>query len=123
MGQTVHSTILDLSEGQTLGIRLQGRLTKEHKATFLSTLDQMMTEYEKVRLLLELKGVQGFDPAELWKQLNFEERHFQGCERLALVAEGDWAKAADVLCKPFLGGMAKCFSPAELRKAWVWLKR
>ena len=47
MGQTVHSTILDLSEGNTLGIRLQGRLTKGDNATFLPTLDEVMAKHQR----------------------------------------------------------------------------
>ena len=122
MGQTVHSTILDLSEGNTLGIRLQGRLTKGDNATFLPTLDEVIVKFERFRLLIELKGLQGLEPGELWQKLGFESRHFEGCERLALIAEGDWMKAVDVLSRPFPNGNSRCFSPAELRKAWVWLK-
>ena len=122
MGQTVHSTILDLSEGKALGIRLQGRLTKGDNATFLPTLDEMMAKHKRFRLLLELKGLQGIEPVELWQKLGFESRHFEGCERLALIADKDWMKAVDILSKPFLNGSSKCFSPPELRQAWVWLK-
>jgi hypothetical protein len=122
MGQTVHSTILDLSEGNILGIRLQGRLSKGDNATFLPTLNEVMATHKTVRLLIELKGLQGLEPGELWEQLGFREHHFSGCDRFALIAEGEWMKAMDVLSKPFPIGSSKCFSPSELRKAWVWLK-
>ncbi|MFA5506778.1 MAG: STAS/SEC14 domain-containing protein, partial [Vulcanimicrobiota bacterium] len=101
----------------------EGRLMDEHNEKFLSRIDRMITEYTTIRLLLELKGLKGFAPDELWRQLNFQDRHFQACERLALIAEDDWAEATEILREPFSKGDVKCFPPAMLRKAWAWIKQ
>ena len=122
MNQTIHSTKLDLSEGNALGLRLQGKLTADDYDQFLPEIERVLEKHDKVRLLIELKGVKGITPKALWKDLKFDIRHFRDIERLAVVGEEKWDEVLTTLSKPFVGGEVKHFQPSELRSAWSWIK-
>jgi hypothetical protein len=122
MGKTVHSTKLDLSEGNVLGIRLQGRVTEEDYREFLPEMETIIEEHGSIRLLLELKGIQGISPGALWEDLKFDVKHFRDYERLALVGDEQWEKSVATLSKPFVEGEVEFFPPEKLREAWVWIK-
>jgi stage II sporulation SpoAA-like protein len=122
MAQAIHATTLDLSEGNVLGVRLQGRITAEDYAEFIPEMERIIEQHGSLRLLVELKGIQGITPAAIWEDLKFDARHFRGCERMALVGDKDWEKHLATLSKPFVAGEVRFFKPAELRSAWSWIK-
>lgn len=122
MAQVTRATTLDLSEGNVLGIRLQGRLQEQDYSEILPEMERIMKQHGTLRLLLELKGIQGIEPAALWGSLKFDLRHFAHYERLALVGEEEWEKVLGVLSQPFVKAEVKYFPPAELREAWAWVK-
>lgn len=120
--EAIKSTILDLSEGKCLGIRLQGRLEKEDYDEFIPRLEQVIETHGKARLLLELKGIRGITPAALWEDIKFDVKHIRDIERLAIVGDADWQQWLVSMSKPIISGDAKYFEPKELRAAWAWLK-
>ena len=122
MAQVTRATTLDLSEGNVLGIRLQGRLQEQDYSEILPEMDRIIKEHGKLRLLLELKGIQGIEPAELWESLRFDQSQFADYERLALVGEEEWEQVLAALSEPFTQGEVKFFPPVELREAWAWVK-
>ena len=122
MAQVTRATTLDLSEGNVLGIRLQGRLQEQDYSEILPEMARIIDQHGKLRLLLELKGIQGIEPSALWESLKFDAGQFANYERLAIVGEEEWERVMPALSRPFVQGEVKYFPPAELREAWAWLK-
>ena len=122
MAQAIHATKLDQSEGKVLGVRLQGRVTADDYAEIIPQMEQIIDQYGALRLLVELKGIQGMTPGAIWEDLKFDARHFRDCERMAIVGDKDWEKWLATLSKPFVSGEVRFFEFHDLREAWAWRK-
>lgn len=120
--EAIKATALDLSEGNILGLRLQGRLEKEDYDRILPMIENLIKEHGRLRLLLELKELRGITPAALWEGLKFDVRHVNDIERLAIVGEPGWKEWLATLSNPLVSGQTRFFEPAQLRAAWTWLK-
>ena len=115
-------TLLAPVQGKVVSVRAEGRLTDADYKAFLPTLEAVIEEHGKARLLVDMTLFEGWDLHGAWDDLVFELRHWRDFERLALVTEtehADWTlKLADFLT----GEETRFFAPDETDAAWKWLE-
>lgn len=118
-----HITILDQSQDNVLGLRLQGRLTDQDLLTLAAELQEVNDLHGHLRLLLELKSIKNYSPSELWEAISLHTPPLRDVERLALVCDSeDYKRWLDTLSGALIGGEVQYFEPSQLRAAWEWIK-
>jgi hypothetical protein len=114
--------LTEKQEGRILEIHVQGKLTKEDYEAFVPEIERLIKQHGKLRVLFYMHDFQGWSAGALWKDTQFDMRHFNDIERLALVGETRWQQGMAVFCKPFTTAKVRYFDHAELAKARQWIE-
>jgi hypothetical protein len=123
MTVVTHLTILDQSEGNVLGVRLQGRLRDEDLRGFAEELSARASAHGRLRLLLEFKTLKGVTPNELWEDMRLSTPQIQEVDCLALVCDDeDYRRWMAALSSALIEGEVQYFQPSDLKLAWEWVK-
>ena len=110
-------------EGNTLAIRVSGKLTHEDYQSFLPKLEEKIKQAGKVSLLLELDNFSGWDLKAAKDDFIFGLKHMGDLERIAIVGDKAWEHWMSIMVKPFLLlGSVRYFNREELQEAWNWLR-
>ena len=107
--------------GRTLVVHLSGKLEKEDYETFVPTVERLVQQHGKIRMLVVMESFHGWDAGALWEDIKFDLKHFNDVERLALVGDKGWEKGMAVFCKPFTTAEVRYFDRNELEEARTWL--
>ena len=102
-------------------VRATGKLTKEFYKNFASTLDRLVQERGKVRILFEMRDFHGWTAGAMWEDVKVAFKHWNDIERLALVGETKWEKGMAVFCKPFTAAKIKYFDHTDIDAARAWV--
>ena len=116
-------TILDQSQDNVLGARLQGRLDDADLQCLAQELQTRSARAGRLRVLLELKSIKNFTPSELWEAMRECASEVEEVEKLALVCDDeDYRHWFETLSTSLIDGEVQYFDPAELRAAWEWVR-
>jgi hypothetical protein len=107
--------------GNVLEVRLTGKLSSEDYARFVPDTETMIHRCGKIRILAILEDFHGWDAGALWKDIQWDARHFNDIERIAIVGEKRWHAWMTGFCKPFTTAGIRYFTHAELAEARKWL--
>lgn len=107
--------------GNTLEVRLTGKLTKEAYQILVPAVDEQIKEQGKLRILLILHDFHGWTMGAVWEDTKFDLKHWRDIERLAIVGESKWEQGMAVFCKPFTTAKIKYFDHTKLADAKKWL--
>jgi hypothetical protein len=115
--------ILPESQGNILGVRAAGELTREDfQEVLVPRLKAIIAEHGGVRVLFFLDGeVQGWDLAAL-EHDGFGRNDLQAFQRVAVVGASWQIKMQMKLLALLLSGEVQNFSRDELPEAWTWIK-
>jgi len=113
-------TILNRSSGNILGVRLAGKLTHADHQQLISTLEKRLQTHDKLRVLIELEDLQGWEMGTAWDDLKFSFRHGGDIERCTVVGEKAWQKWMTKLARPFFN--VQYFDKEQLEEAWRWIR-
>ena len=110
------------SSGSTLGWRMEGRLSDAEVAAMHEQLDAAIAASGSVRLLVDLTGLEGVEPAAVWEDLRRTFGKLDAIERMALLVDERWQE--------WLAGTSDALTPVEVQDfpadqaaaAWVWLR-
>jgi len=119
--QTTQITILEEGPGNTVRVRLQGKLTRDDYELFVPEIERLTKEHGKIRMLVELVDFHGWTAGAMWEDTKFGARHFADIERLAIVGDKKWEEGMAVFCKPFTLAKVHYFDRAEIDRAKAWL--
>ena len=89
---------------------------------FGSSVESLIEEHGKVRILLRLVGFEGWTAGALWEDIKFDVKHFNDIERLAIVGDKTWEKGMAKFCEPFTTASINFYTPDELDQAERWLR-
>ena len=104
-----------------LEVRLTGKLVKEDYESLVPSVERLIRQHHKIRMLVEMHDFHGWTAGALWEDTKFALHHFRDIERLALVGERKWQEGMAVFCKPFTAAKVRYFEHAESDKARTWL--
>lgn len=111
------------SEGNVVGFEVKGKLRHEdYEKLLIPEVDGLIEEHGKVRILTKVGKLEGVELRAAWDDFCFGIKHYSDIDRMALVADEDWAEWATTLAKPFVGGEVKFYRVAQMEEAWEWLK-
>ena len=103
-------------------IRTDCEVREEDYERVVPRLEELIQEYGKVRLLLDVTQFQGATPSALWEDLKFDAKHLDDFEKVAVVGDESWEDAAATLASPLTEAKVKTFGPDEEEKARTWAR-
>jgi hypothetical protein len=113
-------TFQEKRSGKVLGIKVIGELTHADYQQLVSTLEELITEHGKVRVLVELEDCDGWDDLDAaWDDLKLWLERRGEVDRCAVVGERKWQERLMQLSWPFF--TKQYFDKAELEQAWKWV--
>ena len=104
-----------------LHVTVHGKLDKADYDIFVPTVEEMIAEEGKIRVLFKMDAFKGWTAGALWEDIKFDAKHFRDIERLALVGDKAWEKAMSVFCKPFTTAKIRYFDKTDLSLAENWI--
>ncbi|MFY8148850.1 MAG: STAS/SEC14 domain-containing protein [Prochlorococcaceae cyanobacterium] len=112
----------DLPEG-TLGFALSGLVIRDdYERVLVPDLERAIGEHERVKLLMRFEdSFEGYGPAALWEDTRAGLRHWRGFERIAVVCEVPWLRAALAAFAPLLPCPLRLFDRELEQEARLWL--
>jgi hypothetical protein len=110
------------SQGNILGVKVNGRFTnRDYQVFLIPRLQDLIKAHGRVRVLLYLdKDFQGWE-LEAIRNHPFGLQHKDDLQKIAVVG-GSWRLRLELkLVTPFMAGEVRTFSPEELAAAWTWV--
>ncbi len=109
------------AEGNTVSVKVTGKLTKAFYEAFLPTVEELIAASGKVRILFQMHDFHGWTAGALWEDVKFDARHWKDIERLAIVGESKWQEGMAAFCKPFTSATIQYFDQERLAEAREWI--
>jgi hypothetical protein len=109
------------SGGKSLIIHVSGKLAKTDYPDFVAEFERLIRQHEKLRMLFDMTGFQGWDVGAAWEDIKFEIKHFADIERMAMVGDRKWQHGMAVLFKPFTKATIRYFDRPDAAMALKWL--
>lgn len=115
-------TMQGLPEG-TLGFALSGMIHRDdYDQVLVPELERAIGEHDRVKLLMRFEdSFEGYGPAAIWEDTRAGLRHWRGFERIAVVCEVAWLRAALAAFAPLLPCPLRLFDRAQEQEACLWL--
>lgn len=106
-----------------LGFRAHGQVTAEdYKRVVVPDVEAAFALNRKLRLLyVTADDFLGFDPGAMWNDMKLGARHFSGWERVALVTDVPWLRAAATAMGFMVPADFRLFAGPDLAQARRWI--
>jgi SpoIIAA-like len=106
-----------------LGFTAKGNVTADdYESVIIPAVEALFARQPKVRFLYHLgKDLAGFEAAAMWDDAKLGFKHFSGWERMAVVSDIDWIRAAVKLFGLMMPGHVRAFQEGELADAKRWI--
>ncbi|MCH9697684.1 MAG: universal stress protein [Gammaproteobacteria bacterium] len=115
-------TFIPVQEGNIFAVRATGKLTHADYQAFLPELEDLISQFGTISLLIELENFSGWELSAVKDDVQFSFKHNHDFEKIALVGERSWHQWMVLMSKPFLSGEIQYFSRDDLQSAWDWLR-
>jgi hypothetical protein len=106
-----------------LGFTAKGTLTaNDYKSVIIPAVEALFSRQGKVRFLYHLgEDFSGFEAAAVWDDMKLGLKHLAGWERVALVSDVEWIRAAVKVFGLVIPGHVRLFHNRELAEATRWV--
>jgi hypothetical protein len=108
--------------GKILEVQMSGKLTKADYEEFVPSVERLIEQHKRIRILLSMHDFHGWDAGALWEDTKFSVKHFKDIERLAIVGETKWERGMATFCKPFTMAKIKYFDQKDAAQARAWIE-
>jgi hypothetical protein len=114
--------ISDLPEN-VLGFTARGTVAaKDYKSVIIPAVEDLFSRKGKVRFLYHLgEEFTGFEAAAMWDDTKLGLKHLSGWEKMAIVSDIDWVRAAVKIFGLVIPGQVRVFRNSELAEAKRWI--
>src|SRR5919109_1908221 len=114
--------ILDFPDN-VLGFSANGTVTvSDYETVIIPAVEAMLSRHPKVRLFYHLgEDFSGFEMAALWEDTKIGLKHLASWDRIAVVTDVDWIRAAMKVFGFLLPGHIRIFHNSELGSARKWV--
>lgn len=108
-----------------LGFTAKGSVTAEdYESVIVPAVEAMFASQSKVRFLYHLgSDFSGFEAAAVWDDTKLGLKHFSGWERMAVVSDVEWIRAAVKVFGLAIPGHVRVFHDRELAEAMRWISQ
>ncbi len=110
------------NQGGLVTVKITGKLKWAEFVQAEKTASAIMQSGRKIRFLVLTEDFQGWESQGDWGNLNFQLRHDEQIERIAIVGEECWKELAEMFMGKGLRSVdIRYFSPSKeaLARAWV----
>jgi hypothetical protein len=106
-----------------LGFSARGTVTaRDYEAVIIPAVEARFARQQKVRFLYHLgPEFTGFEVAAMWDDAKLGLKHFSGWEKMAVVSDVAWVRAAIEAFGLALPGRVRVFHESELAEAKRWV--
>lgn len=115
--------ILPESSEHLVAICMEGVISVQDYQTLLPHIKRHIEQYDRIRILIELKNFQGIQPSAILRLLPYAFKYSKYIEKKAFITDERWVYGWAKFFRPFLVTQVRCFSPTNLEEAWKWLKK
>lgn len=103
-------------------VRVSGTLVKQDYNQFEPLFRQMTGSDDKLRMLVDMTALKGWEPAALWEEIKFDVKHLERVERLAVVGSKHWQHAMASFADIFTHAQVRYFEAGQEPVAESWLQ-
>ncbi|MEP6756961.1 MAG: STAS/SEC14 domain-containing protein [Chthonomonadales bacterium] len=103
-------------------IEIIGHLVATDYDQFIVEFDGLVRERGKLRALVDLTRLLGWDLGAAWEDTKFGVSHMGDFERLAVVGDRQWERQIVNIFRLFIIGKTQYFDVADSAAARSWLK-
>ena len=106
-----------------LGFTAKGTVTdNDYESIIIPAVEELFSRQENVRFLYHLgEDVTGFESAAMWDDTKLGLKHRTGWERMAIVSDIEWVRAALRIFGLVIPGQVRVFHNNELAEATRWI--
>jgi hypothetical protein len=106
-----------------LGFTATGKVTaKDYESVVIPAVEALFARKTKVRFLYHLgEQFSGFEAAAIWDDTKLGLKHLSGWERVAVVSDVEWVRAAVKIFGITIPGEVRVFHNRELAAAREWI--
>ena len=106
-----------------LGFTAKGKITvNDYELIIIPAVEELFSRHEKVRFLYHLgEDLTGFEAAAMWDDMKLGLKHLPGWERIAIVSDIEWVRAAIKIFGLVMPGQVRVFHNNELALATRWI--
>ena len=106
-----------------LGFAAKGTVTAEdYESVIIPAVEALFARQRKVRFLYHLgEDFSGFEAAAMWDDTKLGLKHLSGWERMAVVSDVEWIRAAIRIFGLAIPGHIRVFHNSELTEAKQWI--
>ena len=114
--------IADLPDN-VLGFAAKGTVTEnDYQSIIIPAVEELFSRQRKVRFLYHLgEEVTGFEAAAIWDDTKLGLKHFTGWEKMAIVSDIEWVRAAIKIFGLVIPGQVRVFHNNEIAGATQWI--
>jgi hypothetical protein len=106
-----------------LGFTAKGTVTaRDYESVIIPAVEALFARRAKVRFLYHLgKDFSGFEAAAMWDDAKLGLKHLAGWEKMAVVSDIEWLRAAVRIFGLAIPGHVRVFHDRELADAKRWI--
>lgn len=106
-----------------LGFTAKGQVTaNDYETVIIPAVEAQFLRHDKVRFLYHLGNeFSGFETAAMWDDTKLGLKHLRGWERLAVVSDIEWIRAAIRIFGIAIPGHVRVFHNREFAEAKHWI--
>ncbi len=106
-----------------LGFSAKGTVTAgDYESVIIPAVEALLSRHKKIRFLYHLgEGFKGFELAAVWDDTKLGLKHFTGWEKMAVVSDVEWVRAAIKIFGLGIPGEVRVFHNGELAEAIRWI--
>ncbi|MGF1602746.1 MAG: STAS/SEC14 domain-containing protein [Thermosynechococcaceae cyanobacterium] len=104
-----------------LEMSIDGYITAAEFADLLKMMDQQFKQHPKLRLLIKVLNLTGFEPTLIFHDVLFGIRHFFDLSHYAIATDQVWVKRGIIASRLFMLGQIRIYGMDELDQARQWI--
>jgi hypothetical protein len=112
--------IEEQNDGKFVEVQISGKIKKADYKQFVPEIDRLVREHGKIRMLLEMSDLRGWDLGAFWEDIKFDVKHFSDIERISLVGEKKWHRRISRFFRPFTRAKIRYFDRSAIDEARQW---
>jgi hypothetical protein len=110
-----------IANTNVLEMSIDGYITASEFAALLKMMDEQFKQHSKLRLLIKVLNLTGFEPTLIFHDVLFGIRHFFDLSHYAIATDQIWVKRGIIASRLFMLGQIRIYSLDELEQARQWI--
>ncbi|MGB7413029.1 MAG: STAS/SEC14 domain-containing protein [Thermosynechococcaceae cyanobacterium] len=110
-----------IPDTNVLEMSIDGYITAAEFADLLKLMDEQFKQHSKLRLLIKVLNLTGFEPTLIFHDVLFGIRHFFDLSHYAIATDQIWVKRGIIASRLFMLGQIQIYGMDELDQARQWI--